>query len=69
MNPVIAMYVWPRLNASFIFFCSTVHGRIDQVNQVLELDKQTLGAARYMALDRWTTQLNTLHLAIVNKMA
>jgi len=48
---------------------STVHGRIDQVNQVLELDKQTHGAARYTALDRWTCQLSSLHLAIVNKMA
>ena len=50
-------------------FRSTVHGRIDQVNQVLELDRATSGIARYGALDKWTTQLATLHLAVVNKMA
>jgi hypothetical protein len=49
--------------------CSTVRGRIDQVNQVLELDKQSVCAARYNALDKWTSQLATLHLAVINKMA
>nr|CAD7260820.1 unnamed protein product [Timema shepardi] len=48
---------------------NTIRGRIDQVNQVLELDKQSLCAARYNALDKWTSQLATLHLAVVNKMA
>ncbi|XP_021930682.1 COP9 signalosome complex subunit 2 isoform X2 [Zootermopsis nevadensis] len=48
---------------------STIRGRIDQVNQVLELDKQSVCAARYNALDKWTSQLATLHLAVVNKMA
>jgi len=50
-------------------FFSTIRGRIDQVNQVLELDKQSVCAARYNALDKWTNQLATLHLAVVNKMA
>ncbi|UYV73838.1 COPS2 [Cordylochernes scorpioides] len=49
--------------------CSTIQGRIDQVNQVLELDQQSVGAARYSALDKWTSQLETLHLTISNKMA
>ncbi|XP_023219993.1 COP9 signalosome complex subunit 2 [Centruroides sculpturatus] len=48
---------------------NTIQGRIDQVNQVLELDKKTHGAARYNALDKWTAQLSTLHQTIVNKMA
>ncbi|KAF4529178.1 hypothetical protein B566_EDAN017546 [Ephemera danica] len=46
-----------------------IRGRIDQVNQVLELDRQSLGAARYTALDKWTSQLASLHQAVVNKMA
>ncbi|XP_048513810.1 COP9 signalosome complex subunit 2 isoform X1 [Athalia rosae] len=48
---------------------STVRGRIDQVNQVLELDKKSLCAARYNALDKWTNQLQSLHVAVVNKMS
>ncbi|XP_077296162.1 COP9 signalosome complex subunit 2 alien isoform X1 [Arctopsyche grandis] len=48
---------------------STIRGRIDQVNQVLELDKQSRCAARYNALDKWTNQLASLHLAVTNKMA
>lgn len=48
---------------------STIQGRIDQVNQVLELNQQHQGSARYNALDNWTYQLSSLHLAIANKMA
>lgn len=40
-----------------------------QVNQVLELDKKSVCAARYNALDKWTSQLQSLHVAIVNKMS
>lgn len=47
---------------------STIHGRIDQVNQLLELDYQKRGGARYTALDKWTNQLNTLNQAIVSKL-
>jgi len=51
-------------------YSSTVRGKIDQVNQVLELkqDTQTAGCARYSALDKWTSQLNTLHTSIVSKV-
>nr|CAG4636929.1 EOG090X04DO [Ceriodaphnia reticulata]SVE72872.1 EOG090X04DO [Ceriodaphnia reticulata] len=48
---------------------NTIQGRIDQVNQVLELNQQRQGIARYNALDNWTYQLSSLHLAIANKMA
>ncbi|KAI0223793.1 COP9 signalosome complex subunit 2 [Lamellibrachia satsuma] len=48
---------------------NTIHGRIDQVNQVLELDRESTGFARYSAMDKWTAQLSALHLSIVNKMA
>lgn len=47
---------------------STIHGRIDQVNQLLELDYQKRGGARYTALDKWTNQLNSLNQAIVSKL-
>lgn len=50
------------------FSLSTIHGRIDQVNQLLELDYQKRGGARYTALDKWTNQLNTLNQAIVSKL-
>nr|CAH7745884.1 unnamed protein product [Callosobruchus chinensis] len=48
---------------------STIQGRIDQVNQVLFLERATLNQAKYSALDRWANQLNTLHSSIINKMA
>jgi len=53
----------------FLLVSSTIEGRIDQVNQVLELNQQRQGTARYNALDNWTYQLSSLHLAIANKMA
>jgi len=46
-----------------------IHGRIDQVTQVLELGKKETGTSRYHALDRWSEQLKSVHLAVVNKMA
>nr|CAG4646181.1 EOG090X04DO [Macrothrix elegans] len=48
---------------------NAIQGRIDQVNQVLELNQQRQGSTRYNALDNWTYQLSSLHLAIANKMA
>lgn len=48
---------------------NTIEGRIDQVNQVLELDKESRGAARYNALDKWSNQIYSLQLAVINKMA
>ncbi|KAJ8943976.1 hypothetical protein NQ318_013557 [Aromia moschata] len=48
---------------------NTIQGRIDQVNQVLFLERATVNTARYNALDRWANQLNTLHSSIINKMA
>ncbi|XP_063587014.1 COP9 signalosome complex subunit 2-like, partial [Penaeus indicus] len=47
---------------------NTIDGRIDQVNQVLELTRGAEGAARYTALDRWTNQLQYLQFVIVTKM-
>lgn len=52
-----------------LFNSSTIHGRIDQVNQLLELDHQKRGGARYTALDKWTNQLNSLNQAVVSKLA
>ncbi|KAK3098879.1 hypothetical protein FSP39_023925 [Pinctada imbricata] len=46
---------------------NAINGRIDQVNQVLELEKECSGTARYNALDKWTAHLQSLHLAIINK--
>jgi len=47
---------------------STIYGRIDQVNGVLELDKRPEGTARYSALDKWNVQLSQLQKVIINKM-
>jgi len=47
-----------------------VEGRIDQVKQLLELDKhQILEKRRYQALDQWTATLESIHGAVVNKTA
>lgn len=58
----------PSLLTHCSFLLSTIHGRIDQVNQLLELDYQKRGGARYTALDKWTNQLNSLNQAIVSKL-
>ena len=47
---------------------STIPGKIDQVNQLLELDKTSQETARFTALDRWTTQLDSLSLSVANKI-
>jgi len=47
-----------------------VEGRIDQVKQLLELDRhQILEKRRYQALDQWTATLENIHAAVVNKTA
>jgi len=48
---------------------NTIQGRIDQVNQVLELNRAGQSGCRYAALDKWTLQLSSLHQTILNKMA
>lgn len=48
---------------------NTIHGRIDQVNQLLELTRTGQSVDRFHGLDRWTTQLNSLHTTVVNKIA
>ncbi|KAL1131418.1 hypothetical protein AAG570_011035 [Ranatra chinensis] len=48
---------------------NTVRGKIDQVNQVLELSKESVCGARYTAIDKWTHQLTTLQQTVTNKMA
>lgn len=47
----------------------TIYGRIDQVNQVLELNEQSKVSARYAAIDKWTAQLGSLHQSVANNLA
>lgn len=48
---------------------NTIRGRIDQVNQVLELESNTQsGAARFSALNKWSEQLSNLHNSIAAKI-
>ncbi|KAH7915705.1 PCI domain-containing protein [Hygrophoropsis aurantiaca] len=47
-----------------------VDGRIDQVGMRLELDKQqVLEKKRYAALEKWTDALESVHAAVVGKIA
>eukprot|EP01116_Phalansterium_solitarium_P023947 TRINITY_DN8626_c0_g1_i1.p1 TRINITY_DN8626_c0_g1~~TRINITY_DN8626_c0_g1_i1.p1 ORF type:complete len:444 (-),score=75.61 TRINITY_DN8626_c0_g1_i1:111-1442(-) len=47
-----------------------IRGRLDQVNQLLELETSKSAMQRkYTALDRWAGQLNTLQTSIVNRVA
>jgi COP9 signalosome complex subunit 2 len=48
---------------------SRVSGHIDQVNQLLELGDQTKGKEKYIAVNKWTTQLASLHSTVINKIA
>lgn len=46
-----------------------VAGRIDQVNQLLELDVPGEQAPKYGALDKWAHQLHSLHAMVAAKLA
>lgn len=48
---------------------NTIQGRIDQVNQVLELNKEARCGARDSAIEKWSNQINSVQTAIINKMA
>ncbi|XP_070505126.1 COP9 signalosome complex subunit 2 isoform X1 [Chironomus tepperi] len=49
---------------------NTIQGRIDQVNQVLELEKEdSRHGARDIAIEKWSNQINSVQLAILNKMS
>lgn len=46
-----------------------VQGRIDQVNQLLELDSPLEQAPKYSAIDKWAQQVGSLHGVVVAKLA
>eukprot|EP00271_Cylindrocystis_brebissonii_P007584 TRINITY_DN2114_c0_g1_i1.p1 TRINITY_DN2114_c0_g1~~TRINITY_DN2114_c0_g1_i1.p1 ORF type:complete len:449 (+),score=140.52 TRINITY_DN2114_c0_g1_i1:158-1504(+) len=48
---------------------SRVHGHIDQVQQLLDLSERSEGLRKYAAIDKWTTQLSSLHQTVINKMS
>uniref|UniRef100_A0A182NTC5 COP9 signalosome complex subunit 2 n=1 Tax=Anopheles dirus TaxID=7168 RepID=A0A182NTC5_9DIPT len=48
---------------------NTIQGRIDQVNQVLELSKEARCGERDIAIEKLATQINSVQAAIINKMA
>uniref|UniRef100_A0A182QQU9 COP9 signalosome complex subunit 2 n=1 Tax=Anopheles farauti TaxID=69004 RepID=A0A182QQU9_9DIPT len=48
---------------------NTIQGRIDQVNQVLELSKEARGGERDIAIEKLAMQINSVQAAIINKMA
>eukprot|EP00897_Mesotaenium_endlicherianum_P009745 jgi/Mesen1/879/ME000115S00004 len=47
---------------------SRISGYIDQVNQLLELEDRSKGGKKYTAIDKWTTQLKSLHQTVINKV-
>lgn len=49
---------------------SKIRGRIDQVNQLLELDQtKSTSFMKYKAIDKWATQLSSLQGTVVNRLA
>jgi len=48
---------------------SKIQGRIDQVNQLLELEgSKSSGFWKYRSVDKWATQLNALHNTVVARL-
>ncbi|KAF8933629.1 hypothetical protein BGZ52_007154 [Haplosporangium bisporale] len=45
-----------------------IAGHIDQVNQRLELQRQTSGTLRYNAMEKWSNNLATMYTANINKI-
>ncbi|XP_016945224.1 COP9 signalosome complex subunit 2 [Drosophila suzukii] len=67
-----ALNIEPAEVESLLVSCildDTIKGRIDQVNQVLQLDKVNSSASRYNALEKWSNQIQSLQFAVVQKMA
>uniref|UniRef100_A0A1A9W873 COP9 signalosome complex subunit 2 n=1 Tax=Glossina brevipalpis TaxID=37001 RepID=A0A1A9W873_9MUSC len=67
-----ALNIEPSEVESLLVSCildNTIQGRIDQVNQVLQLDKESSSGSRYNAIDKWSNQIQSLQMAIINKMA
>jgi len=49
---------------------SKIRGRIDQVNQLLELDKtKSSGFWKYRAIDKWATQLGSLQSTVISRLS
>eukprot|EP00123_Amoebidium_parasiticum_P013676 comp22092_c0_seq1/m.32218 comp22092_c0_seq1/g.32218 ORF comp22092_c0_seq1/g.32218 comp22092_c0_seq1/m.32218 type:complete len:441 (-) comp22092_c0_seq1:562-1884(-) len=44
-----------------------ISGHIDQVQQLLVLDRSSAGVARFTAMDRWQRQLDSLHATAITK--
>ncbi|KAM7354016.1 COP9 signalosome complex subunit 2 alien [Cochliomyia hominivorax] len=67
-----ALNIEPAEVESLLVSCildNTIQGRIDQVNQVLQLDKENNTGSRYNAIDKWFNQIQSLQMAVINKMA
>jgi len=49
---------------------SKIRGKIDQVNQLLELEAgKSTAWAKYRAVDKWAGQLQSLHSTVINRLA
>ncbi|CAG8555173.1 12220_t:CDS:10 [Ambispora leptoticha] len=46
-----------------------ISGRIDQVNQRLELYRQSTDTQRYTAIDKWSTNVGTLYKTCINRVS
>eukprot|EP01090_Pellita_catalonica_P012234 TRINITY_DN2608_c0_g4_i1.p2 TRINITY_DN2608_c0_g4~~TRINITY_DN2608_c0_g4_i1.p2 ORF type:complete len:461 (+),score=118.26 TRINITY_DN2608_c0_g4_i1:1582-2964(+) len=51
----------------FLILDTKIEGKIDQVNQLLTLDKGG-AVAKYRYMEKWTTQLGSLHGVLLSKM-
>lgn len=62
----------PELDVEALLVSLILDGRIeahiDQVNQLVEIGTESKGIKKYKGLDKWATQLQTLHGAVVNKV-
>jgi len=47
---------------------ASIDGHIDQVNGILECGDKSKGSKKYSAVDKWNRQLNTLYIAIANRV-
>ncbi|KAH8391709.1 hypothetical protein KR009_001716 [Drosophila setifemur] len=67
-----ALNIEPAEVESLLVSCirdDKIKGRIDQVNQVFQLDKINSSESLYNALEKWSNQIQSLQFAVVQKMA
>ena len=55
------------MKTCFFFLCRKINGKIDQVNQVLEMKREPVETnERYEAVDKWMNEMSSILDSVTN---